>query len=357
MLERIFLNNVFEDAFKKKIDNNFEDCLRRRSERHKCEKCFSICPEEAIELDKGYVKIDPILCSGCNLCVSQCYSRTLMAVKRPYLKAINYLIDSKVSNWGCIKTKDKCHVNFGCLNTIDPRFLFALGFSDLEHNVYMDFSKCEDCSYKDLGYDTKGIIEYITIHGKLENLLLINGFNQKDEEEVLTRRDFFKSVFNTTKNYSKETIRETTKSFGFDVENKEDIDEIIRILIKNGNKKNRSREFMKEYIYELEVDSSCNFCYECVSYCPTKALSIQNSVDSQDLLVDMNLCTFCNRCMEKCKENAIKKKTFVDRDKKVIFKKEKARCKNCKTLSVELNEEGICPTCDIRNKNRRRLKK
>lgn len=356
MLERLFLKNVLDDTFKKKIHNNYEDCLRRRSERHKCEKCFSNCPEEAIEIERGYVKIDPILCSGCNLCVKSCYSRALTPVKKPYLKAINYLIDSKTTNWGCIKSKD-CDVNFGCLNTIDPRFLFALGFSDLEHNVYLDFSKCEECSYKDTGFNTKEIIEYITIHGKLENLLLINGFNKKEEDEVLTRRDFFKSVFDSTKNYSKETIRETTKSFGFDVDSDEEIDEIIKVLIKHGIKNNRSTEFIKEHIYELNVDDKCTFCYECVSYCPNKALTIENSVDSQNLVVDMNLCTFCNRCIEKCKENAISKKSYIDREKKIIFKKEKTRCKNCKTLTVELNQDGLCSACEIRSKNRKRIKK
>lgn len=137
----------------------------------------------------------------------------------------------------------------------------------------------------------------------------------------------------------------------------EEIDEIIKVLIKHGIKNNRSTEFIKEHIYELNVNDKCTFCYECVSYCPNKALTIENSVDSQNLVVDMNLCTFCNRCIEKCKENAISKKTYIDREKKIIFKKEKSRCKNCKTLTVELNQDGLCSTCEIRSKNRKRIKK
>lgn len=353
MLEKILLDNVLDDTFKKKIDNKYNDCLRNKGERLKCEECFNICPEKAIELEGDFVRIDPILCSGCNLCVSKCYSRALTPVRRPYLKAINYFMDGKISNWGCNKTKDKCDVNFGCLNNIDPKFLYALGFSDINQNIYLDFSKCSNCEYENMGYNTRKTMEYITIHGELENLLLINGFKDSEESEVLDRRDFFKNVFNTTKDYSKETIRETTKSFGFDVDEKEDLDDIINILLKHGIKKERSTGFLKDFIYELDTNVNCTLCFECVSYCPNNALSIENKVDSQNLVLDMSKCTFCNRCVERCRFEALYKKDFIDREKKTIHKKEKSRCKSCKVLSVELNDEGKCTTCEKRSRNRR----
>lgn len=356
MLEKLIFKNVFDDTFKRKIENNHEACLRRRSERNKCERCFEVCSEDAIELTRGGVKIDPILCTGCNECVSSCYTRALQSEKRPYLKSVNLFLDSNVSNWGCIKTKDTCDVNFGCLRTIDEKFLISLAYSDIEQEIYMDFSKCETCQYKNIGKDKKELLEYITIHSGCKNFKFINGHKDKKQEiEGYSRREFFKSIIDSTKDYSKETIRETYKSIGLDFENKEDVDNLISILIKKGNSYEKPNVWIREYIFDISCNENCTMCHECVTYCPTGALKIENSVDSQKLVVDMAKCTFCNRCIEKCRFQALSKETYKGKEKKVIYKKTKERCGSCRVLSAELNSDGICPTCEKRRNNRKKL--
>jgi ferredoxin len=37
-----------------------------------CEICMEICPMEAIEMVNGIAKIDQIKCSNCRLCVREC---------------------------------------------------------------------------------------------------------------------------------------------------------------------------------------------------------------------------------------------------------------------------------------------
>lgn len=356
MIEKFILDALLDDTFKSKIDRISRNCLRSTSERHKCTKCIEICPEKAIEEVRNGVIVDPILCGGCNLCVSQCYSRTFTGAKKPYINSLNRIVEGKSSNWRCKKTAEKDDVNFGCLRTIDPRYLYALGFADLEHEVSLDLSKCEGCEYENLGLDISSLIEYIKERGNLENFKFKLGEVETEEKEEvsMSRRDFLGSIFKDSQDMTKSALKSTTKSLGLDLEAEENIDALIKILLKRGLSKERNADWMEEYIFDLSVDDSCTFCYECVSYCPTKALKIDNKKDEMILTVDSELCNFCNRCMEKCRYNSISKEKFTEMKKSTLLNREKTKCRGCLMATPSLNEEGYCITCEIRNKNRKK---
>lgn len=359
MLDKILLNAVLDDTFKRKIDNVSNNCLRGTSERDKCEKCIINCPEEAISPVRGGVYADPLLCTGCNLCVTGCYSRALTPPKRPYLGAMNKIVEEKSSTWSCMKTKREDTVDFGCLRTVDPRFLYGLLFSNLDHEIFLDLRKCEDCEYKNSGDEIEKVIDIEDYDSNFSFKYLSSKENEeekKKEEKPLSRRDFFKNIFDDSKKQSKEIIRETSKSFGFDLDEKENIDYIIKILLRRGIAENRDTNFFKDFIFELDVSDSCTFCNECVVYCPTKALKIEGDRDSQKLILDLDLCNFCNRCLEKCRFEAFSKNPLKDLEKKTIHIKRKKKCKSCGIHSSILDEDGYCPTCAIRKGNRKNLR-
>ena len=354
MIEKIILDALFDDTFKRKIESVSRNCMRSTSERHKCIKCIEICPDKAISETRNGVVVESILCGGCNLCVSECYSRTFSAAKKPYLNSLNKIVDSKSSKWGCKKTATGDDINFGCLRTIDPRYLFSLGFADLPHGIELDFSKCDGCEYEDIGLDMEELIGYIKECGELENLHFEKGKVVAEEEKIVSRRDFFNSIFKDSKDITKSALKETTKNLGLDLDSDENLDALIKILLKKGLSRNEDTSWMKEYIFDLKVDESCTFCYECVSYCPTKALKIENKKDEMNLIVDMELCNFCGRCMEKCRYNSISKIKFTEMKQSILLNREKTKCKGCKIATPSLNEEGYCITCEIRNKNRKK---
>lgn len=357
MLDKILLNAVLDDTFKKKIDNISNVCLRGTREREKCEKCIVNCPEEAITAVQGGVYADPLVCTGCNLCVSGCYSRALIPPKRPYLASMNNIVDNKKSSWGCMKTENKGEVDFGCLRTVDPKYLYALLFSNLEHEVTLDLSKCEDCKYKNLGDEIEKVIDLEDYPSNFSFVKKGEEVEEKEKEvEPVSRRDFFKNIFQESKEHSKEMARETTKSFGFEVDEKENIDYIVKILLKRGLAEERNSEYFKDFIFELEVNENCIFCHECVIYCPTKALKIEGDKTGQKLLLDLNLCNFCNRCLEKCRYEAFSKSNLKELAVKTLYQKKNEKCKSCRVYSPNLNTEGLCPTCAIRRGNRRNLK-
>lgn len=358
MIEKIILGTLFDESFQRKLDSLPRNCLRSGREKVKCTKCIDICPEKAIKATPDGILVDTLLCGGCNLCVTSCYSRIYTGAKKPYLNSLNRIVDGDISIWKCKKTAGKEDVNFGCLRTIDPRYLMALAYADLDHKVFLDYSQCEGCEYEKLGLDTWALIQEIQEKGDLKNIVfaLEEGIRKEDEEVNLSRRDFLNSILRDSKEMTKSALKETTKSLGLDLEEKENIDGLIKILLKKGLPQGRDPSWMREYIFDIRVDESCKFCYECVNSCPTKALEIVNDKDKLTLKIDPGLCNYCGRCMEKCRYKAVSKVDFTDFKEKLLYNRKKDKCKGCLTLTTSLNEEGYCMTCAIRNRNRKKIK-
>ncbi len=356
MLEKLLVQGILDQTFKKKIEIHPGACLRSRHDKDKCQRCFDLCPAGAIKLKEDQVYVDPLECTGCNLCVSSCYSRALHVADRPYLAFINKALDEKIKEFscGCIESQGKADVNFGCLRTIDPRFLGAIFAGDLRANVKMDFSSCENCAYKDLGLDTKALIEDFKDKAESKFLKISFGTLEVREETDLSRRDLFKNIFKTTEDLAKSSVRQTSKDLGLDLETQEDVDTLIKILLKKALKDGKDLSMYLPYIYSLEGSPACVFCRLCENLCPTGAIKVEANKDRDQLVFDQSLCNFCGRCLEKCPSSALTKSSLKDFENKVLYKKEKSHCKSCKVATSDLDDEGLCPTCALRRKNRRR---
>lgn len=356
MLEKILLQGLLDQTFKKKIDINNTRCLRVSHEKDKCQKCFDSCLEKAISLREDTVYIDPLVCTGCNHCVSTCYSRDLQASNRPYLALINKALDDRLQTFslGCMETKDQADVNFGCLRTIDPRFLCAIFAADLKADIKIGQTPCQTCTYKDLGLDIKSLIAELKDVSKTEKLKISLGSLEKKEATDLSRRDLFKNIFKTTEDLAKSSVRQTTKDFGLDLETEENVDTLIKILLKKALKDGVDLSIFMPYIYSLEGSTACIFCRRCENLCPTGAIKVETYKDRDVLVLNQSICNFCGRCLEKCPRNALRKSSLKDFEEKILNKKEKSLCKSCKVATSDLDEEGLCPTCALRRKNRRR---
>jgi ferredoxin len=345
MIGDLLFETFLGDSFSEKIEYSKEKCLRETSERNKCEKCAKICPEEAITLEKRCISISQFDCTGCNLCVSNCYSGALKSTKKPYLEIMNDIVDKKAVDLTCKKRKIKDCINVGCIRTMDFRFLYALMFSNLPFVINVDLSSCETCEYGKIKSDID-ILKNADFGGRFSGKIIDTV--HVETEELMSRREFFESIFSDSKEFSKAQIREVSKKYGFEFDESEDVDKLVKVLLKRGLKENSDTEFMKEYIFTPAVDRNCDFCNECVSACPKKALEIKSDKNISVLMFSPEKCNFCGRCIERCRKNSISKSNFKDFKKEVLFLKKVKQCKICKTYTTELNEEGLCKTCEKR---------
>lgn len=352
MIEKILMGLVLDDNLKAKLQKDMDRCLRKSNDKTKCNLCVEICPEQAIEERDEGVKVDDILCTGCNLCVSVCYSRVFRPENTPYLISLNELLDKDTSIWYCRENKKEEGVNFGCLKTVDPRFLEALIFSGLNKKVLLDLTHCKDCQYKDLAWPNDRFFEI------RDSDFSFGEYEEKkpevaDEKVDLSRRDFFRSFSKYGESVKKTTLKETTRSLGLDLTSEEDMDALIKILLRRGLRNEETIPISKEYIYSLRSNSKCTLCRECTYYCPNNSISYYKNATSSGLKFDPETCNFCGRCIDKCPENALYKDEFRGLDSYVMKSFSVSRCKGCRVKTSHLNEDGYCMTCAIRRKNRK----
>lgn len=125
---------------------------------------------------------------------------------------------------------------------------------------------------------------------------------------------------------------------------------------------------------KLRLDGSqCTGCGLCILECPTKALIVSSSDETDDyqLLFRHDLCVACSRCIEICPEQCLHLERILELDKidspaALLFESEIARCRVCNNvigtkamidgLQVKLQAVGrslasqleLCPTCKIK---------
>jgi len=122
---------------------------------------------------------------------------------------------------------------------------------------------------------------------------------------------------------------------------------------------------------KLELDSAqCSGCGLCALDCPTEALTVQSSEDSDtyQLLFQHDLCVACGRCIEVCPEQCLRLERILELDNidsppAALLEDKVARCRECGSIigsramidklqgrllamGVSLASQcELCPTC------------
>lgn len=356
MINKLLLNMFTGDVFVEKVKNNSRKCIRNKNEKDKCTRCVDMCPEEAISTSKDCVHIDPILCTACNLCVSACYSRNFSSDKFPYLKATNSILEKDSTVLSCMKTSKQDSINFGCLRTIDKRYLYAYNYSDIDHNLKLDLSKCQGCQYEDIS-DMSYIEDLDREYEDSKSKIII--INEESDYIPESRRDFLNRLGKGLDSVKETTVKEALASLeklGLAKTDVEDVDIFIKLFVNKALNKSISLDKAKDIIYELSIGPTCTLCRKCINSCPKGALSINTTDDYEEIILDQKLCNYCDRCIEVCEFDSISKTPINNMDKKQVFKKHYRTCKACKIKATELRDNGLCNTCHIRKNKKNKLR-
>ena len=85
---RIAIETCYDDGSLKYIDNY---CIL-------CGMCMKACPFEAIDMDNGWIHVDPEKCKGCGLCAKKCPKKVVRIRDK-----MAYICDTCEGDPNCVK--------------------------------------------------------------------------------------------------------------------------------------------------------------------------------------------------------------------------------------------------------------
>jgi ferredoxin len=358
------------------IETYPDQCLRNLNKDSACRACEQACPLEAITLER-YPEVDPGICSGCGVCVSVCPTGALDLARNSALKMVGLMAEMLAASkakrvaFVCEKNRDRCTADtpvviFSCLGRLTQPLLLAaasMGATDL----WIDTSVCAGCEFK-------VSVQWIAAEaGRARSLLAGSGielvisvgpdppdsFSAEHAEEAirsdqLSRRGFLTAL-----------VREAASGalvfsggFGEDTE------------AAGAKHVPQNRVILATALYSLEkqgargvteasglvscpsIGQGCNVCGDCVTFCPTGALSKVSRDGTTSIVLTISDCVGCGLCEGLCTQDAVtlrppegpvKPMTEVE-----LITYTLKVCSDCGLEFGTLDDETVCRFCKKR---------
>lgn len=318
-------------------------CLRNEYAHNSCSLCIDICPENALDMERGKYSISDA-CTSCAGCLGACPTEALTLENfdpNSFVLALTEKEDKTVS----------CKGSSQCLGAFDIAHYMTMALKN-ETAVSCDLSHCATCDMNkenQLFDEIDGKITLANLY--LEQLGLEQRVDKKtevDPDAKPSRFAMFKQAHGSVTEVSQEGATAMFASENSPIPLKmvmlknalrEKMRDIPNTVLKN------SLLFTKQ---EIDFDT-CTNCQECVTFCPTKALF--QTEDKQGIMFKGGDCIACGICHDVCKPDAIKVSAefdlvtmIYDRTEELVHY-EMAKCLECKCAYPYKGGEQICDRC------------
>ncbi len=320
---------------------DIDKCVKSKSTKSSCEKCYQACPYDAIDLYKKGIEITD-KCNFCGICAAHCPTNAISDGGRRFCrnKSEIYLACSEQIN----EDIENKNILVHCLNFFTSKIFLNLYIRGIR-TLYINRDKCQGCSYsqnieKELKFANEILkalnkplmkIEEIEIEKIYEGLEISE---TTKSETLVDRRNFFKEI-------AKEVF-----NIGYDIAppimKEEAWDELVDII-----KKLEREETKGVSLFDVKIDySKCIECKACIKLCPQKIWKEEDD----SLKTEIYNCNGCGLCQDICPTKAISIDKKVHISKMKIEEKKEKICDLCeKEFSTKYEKKTICSKCISKN--------
>lgn len=285
------------------------DCLRSRFRPHDCRRCVAACPRGAIEAEAGTVRIDPVTCDGCMLCVPACPAEALRPPGPGFLAVVEDLSEVERPVLGCRgHGETEAHARVECLGQLSAEQLLALEVL-VPGRLTLNASACAGCpkreSLRRLERRLARIRRIDTV-GRERRLRLVGSPEELGADPaVYDRRSFFRS-------FEKRLSRRLTDGLDRWQESrapqgsKRPPQRTVLLAAALRRLPAGRREAAEEACFpQIRLNAACDHCGRCAAVCPTGALLKSRQNGTRLLEVARARCTACGLCESFCPQGGI----------------------------------------------------
>ncbi len=364
-------------------------CLRERDRTVECESCASHCPVDAIDLDSK-VEVDFEACIDCGICVRLCPAGVFESrlSEDTFLGKIQQkLDDSDAIGFSCAKQLEEYgregsfpQVELPCLGRLTETMLVGAAAFGAK-NIWLDLRGCEECDCavgallaKDLVVAIDRLLEAWDhqvefslaaappelAQGATEAESAPAGETEEyDRRELLTKfgREMLAGGLGLAEGRIDRVANvfdpPSDEYFTYRLPRRREL--FLRLTKKIGGPEKKVILADGLPFYGLELDHHlCNFCGNCATFCPTKALELESKELTAELKFTLSRCLGCDLCLEVCRPDALKSAPRIDlgdifaERTGSLSEQQYYKCEKCKQPFASATERELCDFCRLR---------
>ncbi len=355
-----------------------------------CQKCLEVCLPGAISINP--VSLDYDKCFDCGLCTNVCPSAVFESSLTDDVilaKTQKVLSRNSAVIFGCQKLKaeensqdfpEELLIELNCLGRLNLTILLSVAAFG-GHYIWINTKFCQDCkvslstSYlESLVSQTREVlscfnseVDKIVIGSKMPDFLKGDWAEKTgslaDEVGQISRREFFDQVRRQAMAVGIDLVGERINQFFKSSKVQEAVmsyrlprsrELLLAVINKLGKPRRKKISSLDLPFTQVEISDSCNFCKNCLLFCPTNALiDVKGEGEGRIDFVSAK-CTACGLCATVCPTKSISypekisSLDLVDTSTRTVARYKIYKCRICQQQFASGSQTDICSFCRLR---------
>lgn len=314
-------------------------CLRNDYAPNQCRLCQDICPSEGFVFVQGKLRLNLQTCTQCGACVGSCPTHALSLFSIDTSTLVDK-IKNETTVWFTCKEQLPCLAVFSFYD-------WAICLLETGKSFTCNLSECIECSLNQEGKCSEFIKKSIDEANRLVALLGM-------EARIHTCFDAAKSHNKRREFFTRWRVPSSQKQEAM-------AEHASQTFLRERFKKALKRHLLTQQHTKIDKPLSwvhpktishkeCTNCKECVQFCPTQALSYNET--KTKILFQLGKCIGCGICEDICKPHAIRSvetpfdwlDIAFDRAH-VLVEHDLQVCLTCKCAYSYKGGEKVCERC------------
>jgi len=291
-------------------------CLKLRHKESSCRLCLESCPTNAISISQS-LTVDSSLCNDCGICVSVCPTGVFQLTDTPYRRLLDKLKAGSAAEFACSRAHPANDIStLPCLGYLDEAVLVAAIGSGAKA-VSLNFAACRRCEQKSglraAARSLKKANRILALFDTSKKISAIatqaDGEHSQQQSPLSSRREFFSFLKQGAQDIVTSAMRSADDDQKTRITLEPNIPEKRSRLLKHiralGTPLTDQAEANGLPFAQVEINSRCDGCAICTTFCPAEALKCFDREGKQIIAFRLDYCLDCKLCSDICPQDAI----------------------------------------------------